>query len=81
MNNCIVDLEFISARVYNRTFVVYVCLFNMLLRFHLPRIMLPLRRHGTIGEGNPRALAIDLGLALLVLADPRLFLLEDKVDA
>lgn len=24
MNNCIVDFEFISARVYNRTFVVYV---------------------------------------------------------
>jgi len=42
--------------------------------------MLPLRRHGAIGQMDPGALAVDLGLALLVLADPRLFLLEDKLN-
>jgi hypothetical protein len=43
--------------------------------------MLPLSRHRTIGVRNPRALAIGLGLALLVFADTGLFLLEHKVDA
>jgi len=42
--------------------------------------MLPLRRYRTIGVRNPRALAIGLGLAFLVLTDAGLLLLEDKVD-
>ena len=47
----------------------------------LPRVVRPLSRDRSVGEMDPRALAQLLGLALLVLTDAGLFLLEDDRDA